>query len=258
MALGHFALALLFMSLGGSASCTDENQYCSTWAAEGECHQNPGYMLFSCAKSCGKCGGESSTSSAASTTIHATSAIASTIITSSSPDAEVASTSVAATTSHGEQCGAFDNELDNKDLAGTLLLTWQAPSMDGCCAKCGQTTGCEGFSYVYGTCYLKGSLSGTYAQQDVKTRLRTVLGECSGFGAEQPDVDLAGQLVEQVFAANSDVCCSACRANSQCQGFSYFEQFCYLKTALQGTYSKTGCAVQIKKGDRRLSLEMIV
>jgi len=256
MALGRLALGLLFSSLRGSCSCTDENQYCHIWAADGECRQNPGYMLFSCAKSCGECGGEST--STVSATIPANSSDATTIITSSFPDAEVASTSVAATSSHGELCGAFDNELDNTDLAGTLLLTWQASSMDACCSKCDKTTGCEGFSYGYGTCYLKGSLSGTYSQRAIKTRLRTVWGECSGFSAEQNNVDLAGQLIEKVFAADSDVCCSACKANVQCQGFSYFEQFCYLKSDLQGTYSKAGCAVQVKNSDRRLSFEMVV
>merc|ERR1719480_235874 len=34
-----------------SEPCTDDNQYCESWAANGECEANPGYMLVSCRKS---------------------------------------------------------------------------------------------------------------------------------------------------------------------------------------------------------------
>lgn len=35
--------------------CTDANDSCPDWAAEGECKANPGYMLNHCARSCGVC-----------------------------------------------------------------------------------------------------------------------------------------------------------------------------------------------------------
>lgn len=35
--------------------CSDENQYCEDWAASGQCETNPNYMLESCRKSCGVC-----------------------------------------------------------------------------------------------------------------------------------------------------------------------------------------------------------
>lgn len=35
--------------------CTDANDSCPDWAAEGECKANPGYMLNYCARSCGVC-----------------------------------------------------------------------------------------------------------------------------------------------------------------------------------------------------------
>jgi len=35
--------------------CTDDNQYCEDWAASGQCEANPNYMLESCRKSCGVC-----------------------------------------------------------------------------------------------------------------------------------------------------------------------------------------------------------
>jgi len=272
MALRLVGLAMLF--LRGSA-CADENQFCSFWAADGECQNNPGYMLFHCAKSCGACGGETTTEAAETTTTTTagppatTSAeVASTSVATSAEaattsaeiattSAEVASTSVATTTkAKGGQCAAFDTELNDTDLAGTLLLAWQAVSMDDCCSKCDRTNHCEGVSFGYGTCYLKGFLSGTYSQHDIKTRLHSTSGDCSGFDEVQHDVDLAGQLLGTVFASSSDACCSSCGENAQCQGFSYFEQMCYLKSNVQGVYSKAGCMVQVKS-NRRLSPVMI-
>merc|ERR1719221_2424000 len=37
------------------AACSDENQMCEDWAANGECETNPGYMLENCRLSCGEC-----------------------------------------------------------------------------------------------------------------------------------------------------------------------------------------------------------
>jgi len=36
-------------------SCTDGSQYCSTWAQQGQCKDNPGYMLKVCRQACGLC-----------------------------------------------------------------------------------------------------------------------------------------------------------------------------------------------------------
>jgi len=35
--------------------CSDSNQYCADWAANGECESNPGFMLDACPASCGAC-----------------------------------------------------------------------------------------------------------------------------------------------------------------------------------------------------------
>jgi len=258
MAFPFVSLGLVpvLFALQAYASCTDESRYCGEWAADGECQKNPGYMLVRCTRSCGACGGESTTEISATTA----STASTTMVTSSIDVTTSASTSAAptATTFHEDQCHGYDEDLHDMDLAGTLLLTWQAHSMDGCCSKCDQTPGCHGFSYRSWTCYLKTSLSGTYAQPGVRTRLRTVLGDCSGFDEQLSNVDLAGQLVHKLFAASSDLCCSACKATMECEGFSYYEQFCYLKSNLQGTYDKTGCVVQLKQGGRRLSNEFVI
>jgi len=36
--------------------CSDENEYCGDWAASGECQTNPNFMLENCRQSCGVCG----------------------------------------------------------------------------------------------------------------------------------------------------------------------------------------------------------
>jgi len=41
--------------------CQDENPDCSKWSKEGECVNNPTFMLVSCARSCGSCTTKSST-----------------------------------------------------------------------------------------------------------------------------------------------------------------------------------------------------
>ena len=36
--------------------CKDNNNFCGTWAARGECEHTPGYMLRNCKESCLQCG----------------------------------------------------------------------------------------------------------------------------------------------------------------------------------------------------------
>merc|ERR1719464_191177 len=38
-----------------AAPCSDDNQMCPVWAANGECEANPGYMLEHCRQSCSVC-----------------------------------------------------------------------------------------------------------------------------------------------------------------------------------------------------------
>ena len=39
-------------------NCEDNNQFCESWAADGQCEQNPGYMNIGCAKTCNACEAE--------------------------------------------------------------------------------------------------------------------------------------------------------------------------------------------------------
>ncbi|XP_076096845.1 uncharacterized protein LOC143067450 isoform X1 [Mytilus galloprovincialis] len=47
---------------GGGASCKDGHLNCHSWATNGECSRNPGYMLVNCKHSCNTCNGQGSTS----------------------------------------------------------------------------------------------------------------------------------------------------------------------------------------------------
>ncbi|CAH1802796.1 unnamed protein product, partial [Owenia fusiformis] len=41
----------------GGSTCVDNNAHCPSWAQNGECSSNPGYMLVNCKRSCNSCGG---------------------------------------------------------------------------------------------------------------------------------------------------------------------------------------------------------
>ena len=38
-----------------ATECKDDTIHCESWAREGECKNNPGYMLVFCQKSCNTC-----------------------------------------------------------------------------------------------------------------------------------------------------------------------------------------------------------
>ena len=119
---------------------------------------------------------------------------------------------------------------------------------------CDDTAGCAGFAFFDNMCYLKSSLMGSYFKAGCQARVRKVEGNCAGFDAPVDGRDLSGVLIRSMYAPNSSVCCSACRSEDRCDGFSYFQNFCYLKTNIQGTFPKAGCSVQLRPG-RRLSAE---
>jgi len=48
-------------------SCTDGSEYCSTWAQQGQCKDNPGYMLKVCRQACGLCRAATTTAAVADT-----------------------------------------------------------------------------------------------------------------------------------------------------------------------------------------------
>merc|ERR1712176_1552726 len=154
--------------------------------------------------------------------------------------------------------GAFD-----WDIVGVSLAeTWAATS-DGCCSACDSLPGCEGFAYSnqWSTCYLKGNFTGLYHNPGVVSRIKSSLaGNCSGFQAAMEGHDLAGRTVIDFPSPDPQGCCLVCGRKEDCQGFAYFEDRCYLKADVSGTFDKQGCQVILKDGilseaggERRLS-----
>jgi len=62
---------------------------------------------------------------------------------------------------------------------------------------------------------------------------------CEGYGVLHNNTDLAGDLLK-VVRGSLDDCCTICDATPGCGGWSWFQQVCYLKTNLQGTFPNPG------------------
>jgi len=51
----RFQSGLAVVWFSAAQTCKDSHEQCAFWAESGECDENPGYMLTSCALSCGEC-----------------------------------------------------------------------------------------------------------------------------------------------------------------------------------------------------------
>eukprot|EP00746_Dinoflagellata_sp_MGD_P008979 gnl/MRDRNA2_/MRDRNA2_118074_c0_seq1.p1 gnl/MRDRNA2_/MRDRNA2_118074_c0~~gnl/MRDRNA2_/MRDRNA2_118074_c0_seq1.p1 ORF type:complete len:338 (+),score=48.34 gnl/MRDRNA2_/MRDRNA2_118074_c0_seq1:77-1090(+) len=142
-------------------------------------------------------------------------------------------------------CGGYDSLQNDTDLAGTMLATKPGEISD-CCSLCDTMRNCSGWSWFNNVCYLKGFLTGTYAQKGRVTGVKsTTPGNCPGFEEEQKDMDLAGTLLQKMWAPdNPSTCCEECTHNEQCEGFAYFQHYCYLKGNVTGTYHNPGRITQ--------------
>jgi len=65
------------------------------------------------------------------------------------------------------------------------------------------------------------------------------LASCEGYAALKNDTDVAGDLLKAGGGNLSD-CCTMCDATPGCVGWSWFQNVCYLKSNLQGTYPNPG------------------
>merc|ERR1712061_315816 len=72
----------------------------------------------------------------------------------------------------GAGCPGFDDELEGKDLVGTLTEQWAAPDPEVCCASCARKEGCQGFTFFDGRCYLKAAVGGVYDNSGRITRVK--------------------------------------------------------------------------------------
>ena len=50
------SILLAVAAAAAAPACRDRHADCQTWAGQGECQNNPGYMLESCAVACDSCG----------------------------------------------------------------------------------------------------------------------------------------------------------------------------------------------------------
>jgi len=108
--------------------------------------------------------------------------------------------------------------------------------------------GCEGFAHADKICYLKSNFLGTFPNAGVVTHLKADLGAgCPGFGAAEQDKDLIGDLIEEWAASSPEACCASCAAKEFCQGFTFFDFRCYLKTNVQGMYDNDGRLTCVKE-----------
>jgi len=113
---------------------------------------------------------------------------------------------------------------------------------------CERERGCEGFAYVGKICYLKGDFRGTFPSAGVVTQLKADLGVgCPGFGVAELDKDLIGDLIEDWAASSPEACCASCATTEFCQGFTFFDLRCYLKTNVQGSYDNDGRLSRVKE-----------
>lgn len=258
--------------------CIDDHRFCPVWANIGACQRNREYMARHCAKSCGCERINPPSDETTTTTIAETSKASSgtskddseetpvTTVSEAAPKTEAStspSTALPSTTevvstrppSPAPTCSQYQRK-ENTDLAGVMLERVRAWSFDACCSKCDATAGCDGFSFYRRICYLKANLQGTFPKASRTTFIRKQAvrpGQCSAFAKTQANSDLAGILVKPpLFAAEQEDCCHACATVPECEGFSYYRNFCYLKGKLQGTYPKRGCKVQVKSSARRL------
>jgi len=146
------------------------------------------------------------------------------------------------------QCPQFEEELIDTDMSGNLLAANPADTIDECCEMCEKERGCEGFAYAGQVCYLKGEFLGTFPAAGVVTRLKANLGAgCPGFGAGEQDKDLIGDLIEDWAASGPEVCCASCAAKEFCEGFTFFNFRCYLKTNVQGMFDNDGPLTRVKE-----------
>jgi len=166
----------------------------------------------------------------------------------------------------GAGCPGFQAAEQGKDLVGDLLDDWSAANPEVCCAACAEKSDCQGFAFFDGRCYLKANVRGMYVHtgcigsrvNGCMVRVKEgVLSEIDHSKPEQPqcphfemqvaDTDLAGALLGARGAASSDECCPFCEELDGCEGFAYFEEVCYLKGSLSGTFQKAGVFSRIKR-----------
>ncbi|ETV92739.1 hypothetical protein H310_12972 [Aphanomyces invadans] len=145
-----------------------------------------------------------------------------------------AGVSAVATSTGVGSCTAIEA---NTDFQGNDLDTASANSAQECCPICSANPSCTGFSYGWGTCYLKyGPLVRVYKQGVSASVVKP--SQCAQL---QPNVDYSGNDIECTPSiVTPDACCAKCAANSQCKLF---------------VVSKFGCCIKHTAANRQDNLD---
>merc|ERR1712051_828179 len=69
---------------------------------------------------------------------------------------------------------------------------------------------------------------------------------CAGYGAVQPNTDISGELLAKVLSQSSSQCCTLCDERSDCEGYVFHLDQCYLKKDLAATSYKQDATTHVK------------
>eukprot|EP00727_Mastigamoeba_balamuthi_P004976 m51a1_g14477 hypothetical protein (642) ;mRNA; r:694995-696920 len=110
---------------------------------------------------------------------------------------------------------------------GPNIGSFDAPMGDSQCADhCRSTSGCTGFTYWNGHCWLKSGKFVTSIDDG-----RTHSGICTGWLQCKAAVSTGGSFIAEVLTPYGDnECADRCRSTLNCTGFTYWAGRCWLKT----------------------------
>jgi len=153
-------------------------------------------------------------------------------------------------------CRGYGGSLDNTDISGVLIAKIWSPSSDRCCALCEERSDCEGYVFHLDQCYLKKELAATSFKQDAVTRVKVLSKgsqpsseaqpSCPGYGEAQDNTDISGVLLAKIQSPSSDRCCALCEERSDCEGYVFHLDQCYLKRELAATTFKQDAVTRVK------------
>merc|ERR1712203_1252712 len=145
------------------------------------------------------------------------------------------------------QCPSFVSQATDTDMSGDLIGQSWAASIDGCCTLCEEAEACEGFVYFDHMCNLKTNFTGVYYHLGAVPRLTTGAARADDFEPAQANSDLAGKLLEEWFAPLPELCMASCARKAYCGGFVFYDNRCYLKGDVEGTYQNAGRITHVKR-----------
>jgi hypothetical protein len=126
---------------------------------------------------------------------------------------------------------------------GGDLYSTPTPTADACAATCGRDLACQAFTFVGGTCWIKGSVPAV-----------SYCGSCTSgvpqrgleVGVNRPGYDLA-----TVTTASARLCAAACAQHERCEAFTFTgaaSNNCWLKDAVPGAALEAGMTSGVRRG----------